>query len=130
MKIYFHHLATLAFIVSTATLAAGSPSIQITNAPGGTLTNSRLDVRASKLFVTGSFDQSLGQDIPAAAHVDVELLAADGSLIAEGRDDIDPSHPRLARGRHGRIPFVISFPADLATPTSVIRLTYHPAPHS
>lgn len=124
----------IALAAFSTTLIAGSPtiqppSIQTTIAPSGALTNGQLATRANKLFVTGSFKRALGQDIPAAAHVDVSIFAADGSLLAERQDDIRSSHPRLSRGRTGRIPFVVSFPRGLAASASIVRIAYHPEPH-
>jgi hypothetical protein len=146
MKNFLHHFFSarsrfVTILACTAlslalTAKAGPPSadpplsLRITNAPGGTLTNNHLATRANKLFVTGSFDQTLGIEIPAAAHVNVQLFAADGSLVAEGRDDIDSAHPRLSRGRHGRVPFVVTFPPELARQAALVHVTYHPTPHS
>ncbi len=127
MKPYFH-LATLAFSLTAAT--AAPLTLQVTNAPGGTLDNNHLATRGDELFVTGSFDQAPGIEIPATAHVDVQLLAADGSVVAESRDDIDSGHPRLSQGRHGRVPFVVTFPTSQSGPAAVVHVTYHHAPHS
>lgn len=142
MKINYHRLlaspsralAVLTITTFSTSLTAGDRpttpiSIQVTDHSGGKITRSEVTARSHRLLVTGSFKPSPGQDIPANAHLDVELRAADGTPIAAGRDDIDPAHPRLSRGRNGRKPFVVGFPADLLDRTSVVSITYHSAPH-
>ena len=103
--------------------------IQTVDASGGVLSGPRAYETADRLFVTGSLSQILGQDIPAPAHVDVQLVAADGTVLAEARDDIDSSHPRLSRARRGRISFVVSFPLTEVGDAARIIVRYHPTFH-
>ncbi len=50
------NLAALGLSLTAAT--AAPLSLQVTNAPGGTLDNNHLAKRGDKLFVTGSLDQA------------------------------------------------------------------------
>ena len=112
--------AAAAFVLATfstgASLEAGvrpadSPiMVSAVGSSGGVVDAYRAYETKDRVFVTGRIRQTLGQEIPAPAHVDIQLLAADGTVLAEKRDDIDPGHPRLSRARSGLYPFVVSFP--------------------
>lgn len=104
--------------------------IQIVDASGGVLSGVRAYETSNRLFVTGSVSRILGQDIPASAHVDVQLVAADGKILAEERDAIDSSHPRLSRARNRRTPFVVSFPLTKVSAAVRIIVRYHRTFHS
>lgn len=104
--------------------------IQTLPARAGVFSGLRAEETANRLLVTGGVKKNRGLDLPSSAHVDVKLLAADGTLIAEARDDINPSHPRLSRARRGRIPFVVSFPLAKADAAARIVVRYHPTFHS
>jgi hypothetical protein len=108
---------------------AASLPIQTVGASGGRIAGEHAYETDDKFFVTGRLDQTLGQDIPAPAHMDVLLIRADGTVVAAGRDDIDSSHPRLSRGRSGQIPFVVSFPLATSREADSIRISYDPYPH-
>jgi hypothetical protein len=131
-------LLTAGLVALTACTSFDGPSqtressipIQTRGASGGSIAGERAYETDDKLFVAGRLDQTLGQDIPAPAHVDVLLIAADGTVVAEERDDIDSSHPRLSRGRNGQIPFVGSFPLGVSREAESIRITYDPKSHA
>lgn len=104
--------------------------IQTIDSSGGTLSNLRAYKTSDRIFITGSLRKALGQNIPASAHVDVQLIAADGTVVAEEHDDINPSHPRLSQARFGRAPFVVSFPLVGVGEAVSIIVQYHPRVHS
>jgi hypothetical protein len=64
-------------------------------------------------------------------HVDIQLIGADGRLIAEKTDYLrSPQHPRIDSGRHGHQSYVASFPLSEARQAVKIRVVYHAGQHS
>ncbi len=80
-----------------------------------------------KLYVTGSIRKRPGHTL--LSHVDVQLVDAQGRVIAEVRESISYRHPSTGNGKSGRSPFVASFPLAEARQASKIIVTYHSARH-
>ena len=59
-------------------------------------------------------------------HVDIQLIEANGRVIAEKTDDLDtPRHPQISSSRHGHQSYVASFPLSEARQAVKIRVVYH-----
>ena len=111
--------------------SAGSPIVvSVGDSSGGVVDAYRAYETRDRVFVTGRIRRTLGQEIPAPAHVDIQLLAADGTVLAEKRDDIDPGHPRLSRGRSRLYPFVASFSLAEAQGADRIVVRYDSKSHA
>jgi hypothetical protein len=77
------------------------------------------------LYVVGTLHRPIGRHLPKTAHVDVELIGANGRILAEKQDDISPQHPRLSGARGGKYSYVVSFPIATARQAAKIRVSYH-----
>jgi len=116
--------------VSSFFRTADSPlPIETLNATGGEIANTRAFETSDRLYVAGSMKKRIGYHALSSAHVDVQLLDAQGRVLAGKQDDIDHAHPRTARGRIGRSTYVASFPLELARQAASIRVSYHLKPH-
>ncbi|MBN8708691.1 MAG: hypothetical protein J0I10_04885 [Verrucomicrobia bacterium] len=80
-----------------------------------------------KLYVTGSIRKRPGNTL--LSHVDVQLVDAQGRVIAEARESISYRHPRTGGGKIGRSPFVASFPLAEARQAAKIVVRYHSGSH-
>jgi hypothetical protein len=63
-------------------------------------------------------------------HVDIELLGADGRVVAQKTERIATGHPRGSRARHGSDSFVASFPAETSRQAASVRVSFHGGAHS
>lgn len=77
------------------------------------------------LYVTGTMHKPPGHHLPKAAHVDVELIGANGRVLAEKQDNISPKHPRLSGSQGRKHSYVVSFPLETARQAVKIRVRYH-----
>ncbi|MCK9588622.1 MAG: hypothetical protein WC076_03075 [Terrimicrobiaceae bacterium] len=99
--------------------------IETIDSTGGKVSGTHAYESSDRLYVSGSIQKSFGRHIPYAAHVDVQLIDTAGRIIAEKQDAIDPSHPRTASSRSGRISYVTSFPTGEARKATKIIVRYH-----
>jgi hypothetical protein len=89
----------------------------------GQVMSFRAHETSNRLYVNG---QAKSPPLTRPMHIDVQLIGADGQVIAEKSDDLDaPRHPRVSSGRHGRQPYVASFPLSEARRAVKIRVLYH-----
>lgn len=80
-----------------------------------------------KLYVTGSIRKRPGNTL--LSHVDVQLVDAQGRVIAEVRERISYRHPNTGNGKIGRSPFAASFPLAEARQAAKIVVRYHSGSH-
>ena len=89
----------------------------------GQIISFRAHETSDRLYIQG---QAKPHQLTRPMHVDVQLIGANGQVIAEATDDLDaPRHPRLSSGRHGRQSYVASFPLSEARQAVKIRMLYH-----
>ena len=63
-------------------------------------------------------------------HVDIELIGADGRVIAEKTDRLNaPHHPRTSSGNLGHQSYVASFPLSETRQVAKIRVVYQTGQH-
>jgi hypothetical protein len=103
--------------------------IETLHATGGEIASARAFETSDRLYVAGSMRKRIGYHALSTAHVDVQLLDAQGRVLAEKQDDIDHAHPRTASGRIGNSTYVASFPLELARQAASIRVSYHLKSH-
>ena len=131
MKIHFTTLFLPAAAALVLSACSSIPSRQASSLP---IHAGKVFARASEtgstLYVSGSVPLPTGRAIHHAAHVDIQLVSASGKILAERRDSVDASHPRLSRARSGRSSFVASFPMSEARAAAKIRVIYHGAGHA
>ena len=96
---------------------------------GGQVVSARAFESSDELYASGNIRITRGRQIPYSAHVDVQLIGAEGQVIASKRDDIEPADPRSASGRSGRYSYVASFPLSVARQAKKIVVRYHLAVH-
>lgn len=139
-RISFLSLKLAALALTGAAALAGcatsSPSPQKTvsslpvetrsTAPGSVI-SSRAYQSGGKLYVSGSARK---HPLSSGGHVDVQLIGADGEVIAEKQDDINPQHPRSGGGRRHSSAYVASFPLSVAGDAAKIRVIFHDGSHS
>jgi hypothetical protein len=103
--------------------------MQTFDSTGGEMANTRAFETSDRLYVAGGLNKRIG--IPTAAHVDVQLVDANGKIIAEKQDDIalPYRHPRTSANRFRRPTYVASFPLSEARQASKIIVRYHRVPH-
>lgn len=109
---------------------ADSPlSIQTLGSTEDQMSNPRAFETTDRLYVAGGINKRIG--LPATAHVDVQLVDANGSVIAEKQDalNVPDRHPRTAAHRFSRPTYVASFPLSEARQASKIVVRYHRTPH-
>lgn len=131
-------LAAVALVLTGLPLGASSlfpsrqPSplpVETVHASSGNIGSVRAWESGGLLHVSGHVRKAHGRSLHYAAHVDIQLVAADGRLLASRRDAIDPAHPLSTASRTGRYSYTASFPLDLARQAAHIRVIYHPAVH-
>lgn len=134
MKFSFSQTRYLILVTSlasfTLTACASSQSnalpVQTTNGQVGSVSSVRVFEQGNKLFVAGSARPTLTS---AGNHVDVQLIGADGRVVAEDTEAIKLGHPRGSRARHGSDTFVTSFPLDVARGASSVKVSFHSSSH-
>lgn len=120
--------AVLAACTSSGRFAAKTASplpIEVFHAAHGEIASGRAFEAGGKLYVTGSMRKHAGRHIAPHAHVDIQLIAGNGRVIAERHDEIEPAHPRHEQARGGHYAYVASFPAAQARQAAKIRVSYH-----
>lgn len=107
---------------------ADSPlPIEVEHSGGGQVLSFRAHETSDRLYVAGSARK---QKLSNSAHVDVQLIASSGNVIAEDQNDINPTHPRPGGGKRFTDSYVVSFPLSQARQAVKIRVTYHSSSHS
>lgn len=102
--------------------------IEVTHSGSGSIMSFRAFETADRLYVAGS---AKTHQLMRPTHVDVQLLASDGQVVAEQADDLDsPRHPRTAGGFNRSQSYVASFPISEARRAKRIRVIYHGSAHS
>ncbi|MFZ4773890.1 MAG: hypothetical protein ACOYM3_00910 [Terrimicrobiaceae bacterium] len=104
--------------------------IEVIDSAGGKLTRPIAHESEARLYISGSMKKWTGHHLPPAAHIDVELIGADGKVLAEVRDTIKSSGA-LREARGGRYSsYVASFPIAQAKEAVRIRVRYHQQNHT
>jgi len=116
-------LATLAGCSSFKTTASLLP-IEMINSTGGKVVIPHAYQAFDRLYVSGSIEKSFGSHIPYAAHVDVRLIDAEGRVISEKTDSIEPAAPRSASSISGRYSYVATFPLSQVQQATKIVIRY------
>ncbi|HEY5707230.1 MAG TPA: hypothetical protein VIS96_16850 [Terrimicrobiaceae bacterium] len=94
----------------------------------GTIRSFRAHETSDRLYVAG---HAKPHRLTRPTHVDIQLIAADGRIVAEKIDDLDsPQHPRSASGRREHQFYVASFPLNEARQAVKIRIVDHGDAHS
>lgn len=107
---------------------ADSPlPIEVQHSGSGQIMSFKAYETSDRLYVSGSAKR---YPLSNTAHVDVQLVAANGVVIAEKKDDINPVHPRPGGGKRFTDSYVASFPLSEARTAAKIRVIYHSGKHS
>jgi hypothetical protein len=94
---------------------------------GGRITAAHAYEHSGRLYVSGSADTS---PLSASGHVDIQLVDANGQIVAEKRDTIRSSRPRPGGGKLSTDSFIASFPLAEARQAVKVRVVYHGGSHS
>ena len=116
-------LATLAACSSLKTTASPLP-IEMINSTGGKVVIPHAYQAFDRLYASGSIEKSFGSHIPNTAHVDVRLIDAEGRVISEKIDSIEPAAPRSASSVSGRYSYVATFPLSQVQQATKIVIRY------
>jgi hypothetical protein len=101
--------------------------IEAVHSGSGAILTFRAHETSDRLYVAG---RARRHQLTRPMHVDIQLIGADGRLIAEKTDyPGPPQHPRIGSGRHGQS-YVASFPLGEARQAVKIRVVYHAGQHS
>lgn len=101
--------------------------IEAIHSGSGAIMSFRAHETSDRLYVAGS---AKPHQLMRPKHIDIQLVASDGRIIAEKTDDLDSSrHPRTAGGQSGRQSYVASFPLSEARQAAKIRVIYHGNAH-
>lgn len=122
-------ITVLSACASSALVRRENSPLPIESVPSGSgsITSSRAHETPDRLYVAG---QANPHQTMRPAHVDIQLIGADGRVLAEKTDDLNsPRHPRGTQARSGRRSYVASFPANEARQAVKIRVTYHSEIH-
>lgn len=104
----------------------GSPlPMETIDTTHGHIESTRAFETKDALYVAGTMHKPPGHQLPKTAHVDVELIGANGRVLAEKHDKLSPSHPRLSGGQGRKHSYVVSFPLETARQAVKIRVRYH-----
>ena len=116
-----------AFALTACAAARTSPlAVQKVSSQIGSISGVRAHEQNGRLFVTGSARPSLAS---GGNHVDVQLIGADGRILAQETEPVKLGHPRGSRARHGGDSFVASFPLATARPAACVRVIFHSSAH-
>jgi hypothetical protein len=97
--------------------------IEAVHSGSGTIISFRAHETSDRLFVAG---RAKPHQLVRPMHVDIQLIDANGRVIAEGTDDLDtPRHPQISSSRRGHQSYVASFPLSDARQAVKIRVVYH-----
>jgi len=127
---YMAPLVTVLLMTSCASTGTSSPSptnlpIETKSSTPGVVVSAHSFERHGRLFVAGTWKKTPGYAHHYAAHVDIQLISRDGSILASVRDDIDPAPSIRVKVRNSRVAFVGSFPAETARKADRIRIVAH-----
>jgi hypothetical protein len=103
----------------------GSLPVQTVGGNAGSVSNVRIYERNDKLFVAGSAHPTP----TSGGHIDIQLIAADGRVVATNTESLKLGHPRGSRSRHGNASFATSFPLSDARQAASVRVTFHSSGH-
>lgn len=107
-----------------------SPSslpVKTVGAESGKVFSTRAFESQERLYVAG---QAKPHRFRTATHIDVQLIAADGRIVVETMDEIEPVNPRTRHARGGKVAYVVSFPIHEARQAKWIRVIFHDERHS
>jgi hypothetical protein len=97
--------------------------IEVVHSGSGIVMSFRAHETSGRLYVAG---RAKPHQLVQPMHVDIQLIGADGCVVAEKTDDLDsPKHPRIGSGRHGHQSYVASFPLSEARQAVRIRVVCH-----
>lgn len=97
--------------------------VETVGSRSGRIVSFRAHETSDRLYVTG---QAKPHQLTRPMHVDIQLIGTSGQVIAETTDNLGaPRHSRVSSGRHGRQPYVASFPLSEARQAVKIRVLYH-----
>jgi hypothetical protein len=92
----------------------------------GAVSSVRVYEQGERFYVAGSARPTLTS---GGHHVAIQLIGADGRVIAEDTEAIKLGHPRGSRSRQGSDSFVTSFPTATAHQAASVRVTFHSSGH-
>lgn len=103
--------------------------IQTFDSPGSEIVHARAFETSDRLYVTGVLPDRTG--LPAATHVDVQLVDANERVIVEKQSDLaTPNrHPQTAGHRFRHPAYVESFPLFQARQAEKIFVRFHRVSH-
>jgi hypothetical protein len=111
----------------TKQVDSGLP-IEAIHSGTGTIMSLRAHETFGRLYVAG---RAKPHQLMQPMHVDIQLIGADGSVIAERTDELDaPQHPRIGSRSHGHQSYLASFLLSEARKAVKIRVVYHGEDHS
>jgi hypothetical protein len=91
-------------------------------------------IASSKAVKTGHSLRVGGRVRPVTAqpqaHVDIQVIGADGAVIAEATDRLRPMQPGAGGGRRALDSYVASFHASVARDAVAVRIVYRNGPHA
>lgn len=129
-SVFLTHIVTItlgSFALSAcAATKSNSLPVQMVAGNAGSVSSVRTYEQGGKLYVAGSARPTFTS---GGNHVDIQLIGADGGVIAEDTETIRLGHPRGTRRRHGSDSFVTSFPLSTAQTASSVRVTFHSSGH-
>jgi len=129
--LFIRSIAAVAIIGLTACASLqSSPSslpLATVGDQDGKIFSARVTETANRLYVAG---QAKPHRLRTSTHVDVQLLDAQGRVIAEKSDTVEPVNPRTRHARGGKVAYVISFSKAEAQSAKSVRVIYHDESHS
>ncbi len=106
---------------------ADSPlPIEVLHSGSGQIMSFRAHETSDRLYVAGSARK---HRLSNTAHVDVQLIDSSGTVLAEGQNDISPTHTPPGGGKRFTDSYVVSFPLSKARQAAKIRVIYHGNAH-
>jgi hypothetical protein len=117
-------VTSLSPLMLTASASTSSNALPIQSS--GAVSSVRACERGNRFLVTGSVRPTFSS---VGNHLDVQLIEANGRVIAENVETIKLGHPRASRSRHGADTFVTSFPLTAARQASRVKVNLHTSSH-
>jgi hypothetical protein len=107
---------------------ASSPlPIEVRHSGSGQIMTFRAHETSDRLYVVGSAKK---HQLSNGAHIDIQLVTSDGTIVAEKQDDINPVSLRPDGGKRYSDSYVASFPLETARGAKKIRIVYRGGTHS
>jgi hypothetical protein len=101
--------------------------IEEVDSASGSIVSWRALKTADRLYIAG---RGKPHQLRRPMHVNVQLIGADGHVVAEETDDLVlPKHPRTSPVRHAQHSYVASFPLSEVRKAVKIRVVYHESDH-